>query len=125
MTDKIFWLTRRLKELGKTKVGLADELGVGKARFSDLETGHWKIQTHQIKKVAEYLEFDRTALLDFLSGDITEEELWKHKPDPKISAEDIALLNAVKSIAIRPAAEKETSNNAKSPEIPPKKERER
>lgn len=86
--DKSRWLTRRLKELHKSKRQLAFKIGVNPARMNDLENGTWKLQTAHIRKVAEYLEFDRTAFLDFISGDITENELWNSKPPEKLSEEE-------------------------------------
>jgi hypothetical protein len=66
------------------------------------------------------------AFLDFLSGDISEEELWNAKPQEKISEEDLALLRAVKTIASRPQAEDQAQNPAQSAALPPKdKERSR
>ena len=120
----VFWLTRRLKELGKTKLELASAIEVYPARFSELEDGKWKFQISHIRKVAEFLEFDRTAFLDFISGDITEEELWESKKPINITEEDLALLKAVKSIATRPQTAEEAANPPQSPELP-KKERER
>lgn len=125
-SNKIFWLDRRLKELGKNKVRLAEILGIGRARLSEMENGRWKLQTEHIKKTAEFLEFDRMAFLDFLSGDISEDELWNSKPQEKISEEDLALLRAVKTFASRPQAEDQAQNPAQSAALPPKdKERSR
>lgn len=106
------WLTRRLNELGKSKRQLAILLEVNPARMNDFENGLWRFQASHIRKAAEFLEFDRTAFLDFVSGDITEDELWNSKPPLQISEEDLVLLRAVKSIAIRKEAEEKTSNNA-------------
>lgn len=101
MTDdgKTHWLTRRLEELNKSKIELASVLGIDRARISEIETGRWKFQTKHIKKAADYLEFDRIAFLDFVSGEISEDELWNTKPPVKITEDDLKLLNAVKSIA--------------------------
>ena len=122
MTDdkKIHWLTRRCEELGKSKRQLALAIGVHPTRMNDLENGLWKFQTAHVRKAAEYLEFDRTAFLDFLSGDITEEELWNSKPQEKISEEDLALLRAVKTIASRPQAEDQVQDPAQSAALPSK-----
>lgn len=122
---KKHWLTRRLKELGKTKADFAKKLDVNNARIYELENGLWKLQVSHIKKAAEFLEFDRTAFLDFISGDITEEELWNYEKPVKITDEDLALLKAVKSIASRPQAPNDSSDSEKSPTIPPKTERNR
>lgn len=128
MTDekKIHWLTRRLEELGKSKRQLALAIGVHPTRMNDLENGLWKFQTAHVRKAAEYLEFDRTAFLDFLSGDISEDELWNSKPQEKISEEDLALLRAVKTIASRPQTEDKAQDPAQSAALSPKdKERSR
>lgn len=115
---KIHWLTRRLGELGKSKRQLALTLGVNPNRMNDLENGVWRFQASHIRKAAEFLEFDRTAFLDFVSGDITEAELWASKPPIKITDEDLALLKAVKSIATRPTDDEKAQNLEKSPKIP-------
>lgn len=128
MTDdkKIHWLTRRLEELNKSKIELAAVLGIDRARISEIETGRWKFQTKHIKKAADYLEFDRIAFLDFVSGEISEEELWNSKPQVKISEEDLALLRAVKTIASRPQTEDKAQDPAQSAALSPKdKERSR
>lgn len=122
---KIHWLTRRLNELNKTKLELASILGVNSTRLSELEKGMWRFQASHIRKAAEFLEFDRTAFLDFVSGDITEEELWNYEKPVKITDEDLALLKAVKSIASRPQTAEEATDSQKSPTISPKQDRER
>lgn len=118
MTDKrTHWLTRRLEELNKTKIELASVLGINRARISEIEAGRWQFQTRHIKKAAEYLEFDPMAFLDFISGDITEEELWNYEKPVKITDEDLALLKAVKSIASRPQETGDSKDSEKSPTI--------
>lgn len=99
MTEKkTTWLSRRLKEIGKTKLELAEKIGCNSTRFTELELGKWKFQTNQIKPTADFLGFDRVAFLDFLSGEITEEQLWNKKP-VIITEQDMAILQAVKSVA--------------------------
>ncbi len=122
---KKHWLTRRLKELGKTKSDFAKKLDVNNARIYELENGLWKLQVSHIKKAAEFLEFDRTAFLDFISGDITEDELWNYEKPVKITDEDLALLKAVKSIASRPQTTIDSPDSEKSPTVSPKAERNR
>lgn len=107
---KIFWLERRLSELGKTKRDFAHLLGVSQSRFNDLEAGKWRFQAAHISKAAKFLEFDRMAFLDFVSGEISEDELWKAEPPIKITQEDLALLKAVKTVAARPQTTTETSD---------------
>lgn len=125
MSDEVkkHWLTKRLDELGKSKRQLALKIGVNPTRMNDLERGIWKFQAAHIRKVAEFLEFDRTAFLDFVSGDITEEELWNYEKPVKITDEDLALLKAVKSIATHPRETSNVENSSKSPTIPPTTER--
>ena len=81
MDKKMTWLKRRLKELGKTKQELADTLGIAQPRLSDYENGIWRFQAKHIKPTANFLEFDALAFLDFLSGNITEDELWNTTKD--------------------------------------------
>jgi hypothetical protein len=99
MTEKkTTWLSRRLKEIGKTKLELANKIGCNATRLTELEYGVWNFQINQIKPSADFLEFDRMAFLDFISGDISEEQLWNTKPIT-ITEQDIAILQAVKSVA--------------------------
>ena len=51
-----------------------------------------------IKPTADFLGFDRISFLDFLSGEITEEQLWDKKPII-LTDQDLAILRAVKSVA--------------------------
>ena len=91
------WLTRRLKEIKKSKRQLALLLNVHPTRMNDLEKGDWKFQVGHIKKTAKFLEFEKEAFLDFISGDITEQELWNYKPRICVSQEDFQLLEAIKN----------------------------
>lgn len=118
--ENITWLSRRLAEIGKSKRQLALLIDVNPTRINEYEKGMWKFQASHLKKVAEFLQFDRTAFLDFISGDISEEELWQAKPEPKISEEDLALLRAVKSIATRETPTETLKNPTQSAEIPTK-----
>ncbi len=115
---KIFWLERRLSELGKTKRDFAHLLGVSQSRFNDLEAGKWRFQAAHIRKAAEFLKFDRMAFLDFVSGEITEDELWNAEPPVKVTQEDLALLKAVKTFASRPQTTAEASDIEVSRPIP-------
>ena len=110
MTEKkTTWLSRRLKELGKTKIELAERLKCHSARFSELENGLWNFQIDQIKPAAQFLKFDTDAFLDFVAGKITEEQLWAAKPPIKITEQDLQLLQAVKSLA---SAQPETNTSS-------------
>lgn len=117
---KKHWLTRRLEELGKSKRQLALILDVNPARMNDLENGAWRFQVAHIRKAAKFLEFDRTAFLDFISGDITEEELWNYQKPEEVSSEDIALLKAVKSLASRQETAQDVKNPSQPATLPPK-----
>ncbi|HBO50053.1 MAG TPA: hypothetical protein DD619_04635 [Alphaproteobacteria bacterium] len=103
--DKTFWLERRLKELHKTKLQMADVIGVSATRLTELKNGTWRFQAIHIKKVAEFLKFNRTAFLDFISGDITEEELWNTPLEDNITPEEREILRMIRQT-------KETNNNS-------------
>ena len=96
--DKMHWLTRRLKELKKSKRQLAILLNVHPTRMNDLEKGDWKFQVSHIKKAAKFLEFEKEAFLDFMSGDISEKELWEYQPRLTVTQQEFDLLNAVKAV---------------------------
>lgn len=123
--EKKHWLTKRLKELGKSKTEFAKALGVNGARIYELENGLWKLQVSHIKKAAEFLQFDRMAFLDFVSGDITEEQLWSYQPQTEISVEDMELLKAVKTIYARPREAETAKNIAQSTTLPRSEDRNR
>ena len=55
-----------------------------------------------------------------MSGDITEEELWNYQKPETVSAEDMALLKAVKSLASRNEAAQDVKNTSQPATIPPK-----
>lgn len=118
MEGENLWLERRLKELNKTKKDFALFLGIQQSHVSAILSGIRKIQASEVKKTAEFLEFDRTAFLDFISGDITEDQLWNYTPPQQISDEDLNLLKAVKTIVTRPAAPDVASDSQKSPALP-------
>ena len=117
---KKHWLERRLDDLNKTKKDFASCLGIQQSHVSAILSGIRKIQAAEIKKTAEFLEFDRTAFLDFISGDITEEELWNYQKPEEVSSEDIALLKAVKSLASRQEAAQDIKNPSQPATLPPK-----
>ena len=117
---KKHWLERRLDDLNKTKKDFASCLGIQQSHVSAILSGIRKIQAAEIKKTAEFLEFDRTAFLDFISGDITEEELWNYQKPEEVSSEDMALLKAVKSLASRQETAQDVKNPSQPAAIPPK-----
>ena len=92
------WLSRRLKELKKSKRHLALLLNVHTTRMNDLEKVTWKFQVSHIKKTSKFLEFEKEAFLDFMSGDISEKELWEYQPRLTVTQQEFDLLNAVKSV---------------------------
>lgn len=107
--EKTNWLSKRLKELGKTKKELAEHIKVNPVRLTDYENGIWRFQVDHIKPTADFLNFDRMALLDFISGDITEEQLWNTKPDI-ITESDRQLLQAFKTMATAQASNSQNQN---------------
>lgn len=117
---KKHWLERRLDEINKTKKDFALCLGIQQSHVSAILSGIRKIQAAEIKKTAEFLEFDRTAFLDFISGDITEDELWSYQSPETISKEDLALLKAVKSIASRQETTQDVKDPSQSAAVPQK-----
>lgn len=109
MTEKkTTWLSKRLKEIGKTKLELANKIGCNATRLTELEYGVWNFQINQIKPAADFLGFDRVAFLDFISGQISEQDLWNTKPFI-ITEQDKAILQAVKSVA---GIQKQTENDS-------------
>lgn len=126
MTEKkTFWLSKRLKEIDKTKVELAQNLGIASVRLTELEQGRWKFQAGHIKKAAKFLDFDTDAFLDFVSGDITEEQLWAAKPPIKLTEQDLQLLQAVKSLATTKAETSPIADSSKQTQLSAGKEQER
>lgn len=115
MENNNLWLSRRLKQIGKTKMDMADTIHVPYPRLTDLEKGKWNFQLKHIKKAAEFLGFDQSAFIDFLNGEITEEELYNKKAI-NISDADIRLLQAIKSVTA------ETQNGSKAENTPTQKQ---
>lgn len=58
------WIKRRLKELKKTQAGLAEHLGLPGSRVSELISGVRTLQVGEVTKVAEYLEWPPTRVLE-------------------------------------------------------------
>lgn len=114
---KYQWLERRLAELGKRNYELADYLGLQHNKISQIKAGAYNFQLEHLSSVAEFLKFDKAAFLDFIAGKITEDQLWNTKPPIKISDTDLALLNAVKSIATQAPDAKESQVNANTTAI--------
>jgi transcriptional regulator with XRE-family HTH domain len=109
------WIETRLNELGQSKRKLAEYIGVRADRINMFQNGTWRFQICHIKKLAEFLKLDRLALIDFLSGDISEEELLNTKP-VNVSQKDIELLNAIKYFAKDSNNEEKTQNTKKQKE---------
>lgn len=91
-----FWLDRRLDEIKKTKRGLAAVLGVSPARLNDYENGKWRFQANHIKKAAEFLGFDKMSFLAFVSGEISEKQLWASIP-PELRTDTIPVIGYVQA----------------------------
>ena len=63
------WLDARLKELpGKSKSGLARELGLSHARVFEIVKGTRRIQTTEIPVIAQYLEWPEEQVFALASG---------------------------------------------------------
>ena len=92
----LFWLDKRLDEIKKTKRALASVLGVSPARLNDYENGKWRFQANHIKKAAEFLGFDRMSFLAFVSGEISEDQLWNSTP-PEQKTETIPVIGYVQA----------------------------
>lgn len=58
------WIKHRLKELGKTQAGLADHLDLPRSRVSEMISGVRTLQVGEVTKVAEYLEWPPTRVLE-------------------------------------------------------------
>ena len=90
------WLSKRLKEVGKTKLELAKCIGVSPTRLTDYENGIWRFQANHIKPTADFLKFDQMSFLSFISGDITEEQLWGSVP-PEQETDTIPVIGYVQA----------------------------
>lgn len=119
MEKNTLWLTKRLKELGKTKLDMAYFLQIPYPRLSDLEKGKWNFQLKHIKKASEYFGFDQSAFIDFLNGEITEEELYNRK-SIAITDADLKLLQAIKSVAASTQNENKAENTPQQKQLPEK-----
>ena len=96
MTNRVFWLYRRLEEIGKTRQDLADALGVSVNRFSEMAKNKWKFGVKHLESAANVLNFNKTALADFISGTISEEQLWKSQNE-KLQTDTIPVIGYVQA----------------------------
>ncbi len=62
------WLGRRIKDLGKTGQGLANALGVNKARVSEIIGGRRGVKADEVTTIAMYLEMGERDVLAHLAG---------------------------------------------------------
>lgn len=62
------WLDKRIKELGKTKAGLARAMGAVPAAINKIVTGDRKIQAEEVPIIAAYLEWPPEIVLGLISG---------------------------------------------------------
>lgn len=60
------WLADRLEEIGKTQLGLAQELGVAPARVTDIVKGQRRIQINELAVIASYLRLSVRDVLEQL-----------------------------------------------------------
>lgn len=62
------WLKSRIEELGKTGVGLANALGLAKARVYEMYIGKRQFQADEIERAARFLEWTQDQLLARIAG---------------------------------------------------------
>ena len=62
------WLAVRIKELGKTGQGLANALGVNKARISEIIGGRRGVKADEVTTMAMYLEMTEKEVIAHLVG---------------------------------------------------------
>jgi SOS-response transcriptional repressor LexA len=62
------WLRERIKDLGKTGQGLANALGVNKARVSEIIGGRRGVKAEEVTTIAAYLEMTEQEVIARLSG---------------------------------------------------------
>ena len=72
MTDN--WLSKRLRTLGKTKISLAEYLGMPQQHINNLADGK-SLNPERLTKLAEFLSIDKTALLEFFSKERKEDDM--------------------------------------------------
>jgi hypothetical protein len=61
------WLKDRIKQIGKTQMGLGKVLGLPRSRISEMITGERKISAAEVPTVASYLEWPVERVLAHLS----------------------------------------------------------
>lgn len=105
------WLEKRLKELGKKNYELADVLGLQHNKISQIKAGSYNFQPEHLSSVAEFLNFDKGAFIDFIAGKIDQQKLWDTQPII-LTDQDRAILNAVKTAT---GLQKQNENNTDSP----------
>lgn len=101
------FIKERLAQLGKTQRELATVLKIDPPHLSAIFSGIRQIKAKEVAPLAEFLQFDKTAFVDFLAGTITEEELCQAKPPTKISPAEQEILNIIRKT-------KESDNEADS-----------
>lgn len=62
------WIDARLKDLGKSKAGLARALGVGPARINEIVSGERRIQLGEVDPLARFLEWPGQAVIERVAG---------------------------------------------------------
>jgi len=62
------WLAQRIKELGKTGQGLANALGINKARISEIIGGRRGVKADEVTTIAMYLEMTEKEVIARLAG---------------------------------------------------------
>ncbi len=62
------WLRERIKSLGKTGQGLANALGVNKARVSEIIGGRRGVKAEEVPAIAAYLDLSEAEVIARLAG---------------------------------------------------------
>lgn len=63
------WIDQRLRQLGKTKMGLAEALGLEPARITEIIQGKRAVKVSEIPRMARHLDMDAGAVLAALAGE--------------------------------------------------------
>ena len=86
------WLSKRLRTIGKTKVSLAEYLHMPQQHVNSLADGK-SFTPERLTKLAQFLEIDKTALLEFFTNERTEEDM----PTAQSSTQTIPVIGYVQA----------------------------
>ena len=93
-SNKNDWLTRRLREIKKPKNALAHFIGIPQQHINNLITGR-SITPQRIEKISEFMDIDKTSLLEFYAGNIDEEQLLSGKNEAAFPMKGIPVVGFV------------------------------